>query len=171
MSDPDQHATARFLQWLVVFGVVTACAALIGFLAQSPEWYDALLTPPWTPEESVVRTVWAVLYPLIAVAGCLVWTRRKASLANLFWAGQLVANGAWPMLFFGQHRIDAALLVAVILLFLVAGFIWSARKTSRFAAILFLPYFAWVGFAAALNAVIWQLNGMPMGVFDLPGAQ
>jgi len=31
-------------------------------------------------------------------------------------------------------------------------------RASRTAAILLLPYLAWVGFAVALNHAIWELN-------------
>jgi translocator protein len=32
---------------------------------------------------------------------------------------------------------------------------WSA---DRLAAVLFIPYAAWVGFATVLNAALWMLN-------------
>jgi tryptophan-rich sensory protein len=32
------------------------------------------------------------------------------------------------------------------------------RPLSRLAAVLLLPYLAWVNFAAVLNAAIWWLN-------------
>ena len=58
-----------------------------------------------------------------------------------------------------RHRPDLALLDIGLLLILIAAFIVSAWNTSRPAALLFVPYFAWVAFATALNAAIWQLNG------------
>ena len=71
---------------------------------------------------------------------------------------QLVLNIAWSLIFFGLKRpflafIDILLLWFAILLCIILFF-----RISRIAALLFLPYLLWVGFASVLNYSIWRLN-------------
>ncbi|HSK31739.1 MAG TPA: TspO/MBR family protein, partial [Candidatus Limnocylindria bacterium] len=60
--------------------------------------------------------------------------------------------------FFGLQRPDLALADIIALLVVICWFIAAARQTNRMAALLFVPYALWVGFASALNFAIWRLN-------------
>ena len=124
-------------------------------------FYDALRKPPATPPPAVFGPAWTVLYLLMGIAAWLVWreglTRQTALALDLF-AAQLALNFAWSLIFFGQHRIGAALLeIAVLWLVILATIVafWVVRPA---AGALLLPYLAWVSFAAYLNAGIWRLN-------------
>jgi tryptophan-rich sensory protein len=97
----------------------------------------------------------------MAIAAWLVWreglTRQTALALGLF-AAQLALNFAWSLIFFGQHRLGAALLeIAVLWLVILAAIVafWRVRPA---AGALLLPYLGWVSFAAYLNAGIWRLN-------------
>jgi tryptophan-rich sensory protein len=71
---------------------------------------------------------------------------------------QLALNLAWAPLFFGAHRITAALylLVALDLAVLVTiALFWRVRRA---AALLLLPYLAWALFATLLNWDFLVLN-------------
>ena len=74
------------------------------------------------------------------------------------WYAQLVLNFAWSPIFFGLQDPAAALIVILGLLVAVVGFIAAAWREDRTAALLFLPYLAWVAFATALNGAIVALN-------------
>lgn len=74
------------------------------------------------------------------------------------WAGQLLFNWAWTPIFFVLNQVWAAFAVIVLLFALVVAFITGAWRTDRTAALLFLPYAAWVAFAGLLNASIAVLN-------------
>lgn len=52
----------------------------------------------------------------------------------------------------------AALAVIIALLAAILGFIMTAWSRDRTAAWLFVPYAAWVAFAAVLNLSIVRLN-------------
>jgi benzodiazapine receptor len=122
------------------------------------EWYPALPKPSWTPPRWVFGPVWALLYPLVAVAGWLAWREGRARFGPLAYLLQLALNAAWPWFFFGEHRLDLALACAVALCLATAGTIVAFWKVSRGAALLMVPYLAWVGFAAVLNHAIWRLS-------------
>lgn len=76
---------------------------------------------------------------------------------RLWWA-QLGFNFAWSPIFFSAHQIGAALVIILLLLASILAFIALSWRQDRVAAWLFVPYAAWVAFAAALNTSIWHLN-------------
>ncbi len=139
---------------------MVAATALLGSQFGRGQWYVALQKPPWTPPNWLFGPVWAVLYVTIAIAGWSVWRSRALSITKpiLIWLLQLILNGLWSWLFFGLRRPDLALIDIVALLIAICWFIASANRISRIGAWLFVPYALWVGFAAALNFSIWQLN-------------
>ena len=71
---------------------------------------------------------------------------------------QIVLNSLWSLLFFGLHRIDLALADVVLLLVAIVATALAFRRHSAMAALLLVPYLAWVSFATALNFAIWRLN-------------
>ena len=98
---------------------------------------------------------------LIAIACWRVWIDRAMPYARTalgIWGVQLVLNAAWSWIFFGLHRTGWALVDIVLLLCVIAAFIAGTWRARRSTAALFVPYFAWVAFATALNAAIWWLN-------------
>lgn len=79
-------------------------------------------------------------------------------MAMRLWVAQLVLNFAWSPIFFGLQDPTSALIVILGLLVTVVGFILASWRQNRTAALLFLPYLAWVAFATALNGAIVALN-------------
>jgi benzodiazapine receptor len=152
---------ARDVLGLTAF--VTLCfgvSALGGRAAAAalPGWYAALPKPSWTPPSWVFGPVWTLLYPLVAVAGWLAWREGRARLGPLVYLLQLALNAAWPWLFFAERRVDLALACAVALWVAILATVLAFWRVSRTAAVLMLPYLAWVGFAVALNRAIWKLS-------------
>jgi len=144
---------------LFVFIALVGCAALAGAQFEPGSWYAQLAKPAWTPPNALFAPVWSVLYLAIAIAGWLVWRAARGFNAVLqIWGLQLVLNMLWSWLFFGLHRPLLALLDIVLLLLSIIAFIATARRRSVVASWLFVPYLAWVAFAAALNVAIVRLN-------------
>ena len=143
---------------LIGFLVVTALAATTGAKFMPGPWYANLAKPDWTPPSWLFGPVWTVLYIMIGVAGWLVWREAGWSAPLLFWGAQLVFNTAWSVIMFGAHKIGWALADLVLLWLAVVGFILAAWPISSTAALLFVPYLAWVSFAGALNFAVWRLN-------------
>ena len=71
---------------------------------------------------------------------------------------QLALNGFWSPAFFGLQSPILGLIVIVPLLLAVLLTTGLFARVSRRAALLLAPYVAWVAYASALNAAIWQLN-------------
>jgi tryptophan-rich sensory protein len=97
----------------------------------------------------------------MAIAAWLVWCQRHTSAIawplGLFTA-QLVLNGAWSCLFFGQHNPLAALGDIVLLWCGIGVTLMAFWRVLPLAGWLLVPYLVWVTYAAALNATIWWLN-------------
>ena len=141
--------------------VLVALTALTGGLFRPDDWYRNLAKPAWTPPNRVFPIAWAILYLLMAVAAWRVFEAedsvwRTAGLA--LYVVHLGFNAAWSWLFFGRHRIAAALTDILVLWALLTLVILLFAQASGLAAALLVPYWVWVGFAAALNARVLRLN-------------
>jgi tryptophan-rich sensory protein len=102
-----------------------------------------------------------VLYLLMAISAWLVWRQhgvdRGRNALTLFIL-QLVANALWTWLFFAWRQGALALVELIVLWLLIAATIAAFWRLHRVAAVLLVPYLAWVTFAGALNLSLWQLN-------------
>ncbi|HML28104.1 MAG TPA: tryptophan-rich sensory protein [Hyphomicrobium sp.] len=148
----------RNLASLIVFAGLVVLAASSGASFMPGEWYAALSKPEWTPPNWVFPVAWTILYILIAVAGWLAFRAGGWTPAILAWSVGLVLNALWSYLMFGRHEIALALVDLCALWVMIVVFIIAAWPLSRSASYLFLPYWAWVTFAGALNFAVWQMN-------------
>ena len=150
---------------LVVSLVLVAVVAGVGGLATATgvdSWYRTIEKPPWNPPDSVFGPVWTLLYVAMAVAAWLVaregLDRRPVRTALVAYGVQLALNLAWTLVFFGLESPVAGLVVIAALLVAVVVTIVRFRPVSPLAALLLVPYVAWVAFAASLNVAIVVLN-------------
>lgn len=143
--------------------IICFAAAGIGQALAGPvpnDWYRSLVRPSFAPPGWVFGPVWTVLYAMMAVAAWLVWRQkgaRRATAMTLF-GTQLALNAVWTGLFFGLQNPALALADIVVLWLAIAGTLRAFFRATRRAGWLMVPYFAWVTFAAALNAEFWRLN-------------
>jgi tryptophan-rich sensory protein len=154
----DFAALAVFLT--ICLGVMAIGGAITSTTVGT--WYQTLAKPAFAPPDWVFGPVWTTLYIMMAIAGWLAW--RRAGLRNpalsLFFA-QLALNLAWSGLFFGMRWIGLAFIEILILWIAIAMTMRVFWGIDRIAAVLFVPYLVWVGYAAALNGAIWAINGQP----------
>ena len=97
----------------------------------------------------------------MAVAAWLVWWQKGWSGARLplaLFGVQLALNVAWSCLFFGLRSPGLAFAEIIVLWLAIAATLLAFWKRSTVAGLLFVPYLAWVSFAAVLNYSIWQMN-------------
>jgi benzodiazapine receptor len=145
---------------MAAFMLIVVMAAAVGGQFAAGEWYQELNKPDWIPPEWLYGPVWSVLYLLMALAMWHVWETRKVMRtgALIWWLIQIALNVAWSWLFFGLTRIGWALAEMTILIGVVVMCIQSFRFLSRPAALMMLPYLAWLVFAWWLNFTLWSMN-------------
>lgn len=141
---------------------IVLVAASSGAFFKPGKWYESLRKPVWTPPNWAFPVVWSLLYIGIAYAGWTVWTLAGWSLPVAFWIFQIIFNAAWSWLFFGLRRMDLALADIAALWLSIFGFIIAAWPVSQVAALIFVPYLAWVSTAGCLNYKVLRLNAQPM---------
>lgn len=155
---------ARDVVGLVVsIAVCFGSAALGSLLTQSSlgDWYAQLRKPAWTPPNWVFGPVWSALYLSMAVAAWLIWRNMGIANARLpltLFVLQLGLNVLWSAVFFGMRLPGIACLEIAALWLAIAATTAVFWKCNRAAALLMVPYLAWVTFAGSLNAAIWSLN-------------
>jgi benzodiazapine receptor len=145
----------RALVILIFLVVVLGCGIAIGTVTRPDGWYAALNKPSFNPPNWVFAPVWLLLYVMIAVAGARTYERVSGF---ALWVVQLVLNFSWTPAFFLLHRPAVALVIVAALFVVILVFIWTRWTVDRVSALLFVPYAAWVAFAALLNAAIVVLN-------------
>jgi len=145
----------RWPSLLAFLALTLGGGLLIGYLTAPGEWYAQLAKPAFNPPAWVFAPAWTVLYILVALAGWRVWTR--AAPMKVWW-GQLALNFLWSPVFFAAHQLAMALVIVLAMLAMIIAFVVASWPRDRTAALLFLPYAAWVAFAATLNASILALN-------------
>jgi len=138
--------------------------AVIGILTMSgvTDWYSTLNKPWFTPPGYVFGPVWTVLYILMGISLYLVishgWENETVKTGIVLFGAQLGVNLLWSLLFFGLYSPLAALACIIVLLALIVATIITFYRLSKPAAVLLVPYLAWVCIATALNAGVVLLN-------------
>lgn len=147
------------LGWIAI----TFAAAALGAWASTSaaSFYASLALPSWAPPARVFGAVWTLLYTMMAIAAWLVWRERGwrgARPALSLYLLQLAINALWSWLFFGWKFGALAFADILVLITLVCTTIVAFARIQRGAAVMLLPYLAWISFAAALNFSVWQAN-------------
>lgn len=123
-------------------------------------WYRQLAKPDWSLPGDLFGPVWTPLCVLLGIAIDRVARRDGPhSPAGLAWFFvQLVLSALWTPLFFGLHRPDLALVCIVALWLSIIGTMRAFARVDAASSAMLTPYLLWVGFTAAVNATIWDLN-------------
>ncbi|VDC24687.1 TspO/MBR family protein [Pseudogemmobacter humi] len=152
-----------FLRAALFVVPVVLAGWVIGWFNIPGPWYESLSKPAFNPPNWVFAPVWTILYLIIGVVGWRVFGRTTDSRSGTgslraLWGLQLLLNYAWSPAFFGLESAGLALVLISLLLATILAFILRALPRDRLSAGLFIPYLAWVSFAALLNFEIWRLN-------------
>lgn len=151
--------------WLGLVGwlLSSLAAGAVGALAtaEAREFYAGLVRPPWAPPGWLFGPVWTTLYVMMGVAAWLVWRQAgwsgAAGALSLFVA-QLVCNALWSWIFFAWRSGALAFAEILLLAVLIIATMLAFARVRTAAAVLLLPYLAWVGYATALTWTLWRAN-------------
>ncbi len=154
-----------FVRWAVVtvpavllFGFMSGRASNSGF---ENRWFAALNLPDFMPPGWVFGAAWTVFYILLGLSLAMVLNARGAKgrgVALGLFVTQLALNFCWSPLFFGAHQVSLALVLIIVILLLAVVTFRAFLPIRRTAALLLLPYIAWLTFASVLNFSIDQRN-------------
>lgn len=149
---------------LIGFMLLTFAAAAVGSIAsaRAGAFYAQLERPIWAPPGWLFAPVWGLLYLSMGVAAWLVWRQasrwRTVAPAMTVYIVQLATNALWTWLFFAWRQGAWAFAEVILLAALVAVTMAAFRRHSATAALLLIPYLAWVLFATALTFTVWRMN-------------
>lgn len=122
-------------------------------------WYAGLQKPSLNPPNWIFGPTWTVLYVMIAVAGWRTYLQDKVTaLPMQLWFAQMALNFMWSPTVFTLHSLAWGLAVILTMLVVIITFIVVQWLENRLAALLFIPYAAWVAFASLLNYYLFRLN-------------
>lgn len=148
---------------LAGWAAITFAAAAIGALgsASASAFYAELTRPAWAPPGWLFAPAWTTLYVLMALSAWLVWRSKGfagARIALGLFLVQLAANALWSWLFFAWRLGTLAFVETLLLWCLIVATAIAFWRVSRAAAILLMPYLAWVTYASALTFAVWRGN-------------
>lgn len=160
----------RSRQWLGLAGwlALAFATAAVGAAASvsAKPFYAELMRPAWAPPGWLFGPVWTTLYALMGVSAWLVWRERGfagARTALALFIVQLAVNALWSWLFFAWRLGGPAFAEVLLLWCLIVATVFVFWRIKPLAAVLLLPYLAWVTFASALTFAVWRLNPALLG--------
>lgn len=159
----QRRTSRRWKAMLTAAAAALGVAVLGGVMTDLGPWYYSLRQPSWKPPDWLFGPAWTLIFALAAVSGYLGWRRAPDKETRewmlVLFAANAFLNVLWTLLFFGLHRPDWALYEVGFLWLSIVVLIVFLRRFSGAGSWLLAPYVAWVGFAAAVNLAVVQLNG------------
>jgi tryptophan-rich sensory protein len=157
------------MQKILRIAVVLMTCLVIGYLSgmmtkeSITTWYPTVIKPFFNPPNWVFAPVWTILYIMMGIAGGLVWNKIETDEKNVktafkYFIVQLGLNAIWSFIFFYLHNPFLALVEIVLLWLMIYETYNQFKLIDKKAALLMIPYLAWVIFAMILNGAVWWLN-------------
>ncbi|MBO5453020.1 MAG: tryptophan-rich sensory protein [Clostridia bacterium] len=155
----------KFFTFLLSIAASVGTGFLSGYLTRgATAIYNAqAIKPPLNPPALVFPIVWAILYTLMGISLALVLTSPKATrdakfVSTAFFILNLCFCFLWPVWFFifGLYWFAFVWLLLLLGTAILMTLVFSV--TSKWAAILQIPYIVWLLFAGYLNVAVAILN-------------
>ena len=150
---------------LIISVVLCQAAGIVGSLFTAPainSWYAGLRRPAFSPPNWVFAPVWTTLYLLMGISLFMVWNvgleKSAVKKSIMIFSIQLLLNILWSYLFFGLRSPLMGFIEIVVMWLMILLTMLSFFKISKKAALLLVPYLAWVSIASYLNYSILVLN-------------
>ncbi|MBE6655749.1 MAG: tryptophan-rich sensory protein [Ruminococcaceae bacterium] len=150
--------------YLIAIPIPLAVGGLSAWLSGGGmDFYDTINVPPFAPPAILFPIVWGILYVLMGVSSAIVYTKRernpmKARDGLALYGASLVVNFFYSIFLFRLRLFLFTSLWILLLLALIAAYMWKYARVSRPAAYLQIPYLIWTAFATYLTFAIYLLN-------------
>ena len=149
-----------YLRWILSVETVGILSAILS--RNGTQVYgETILKPALSPPAVLFPVVWTILYALMGIGAARIAAApdsRARSLALNVFVMQLIVNFFWSLIFFNAQAFGFAFFWLLLLWVLIGGMLFLFYRVDKAAALLQIPYFLWVTFAAYLNYGVWQLN-------------
>lgn len=142
----------------LIFLLACGAAASTGIMFQPGQWYEELKKPSFTPPKWLFPVAWTIIYLLLAWAGYRLSLIPGSQMVLALWAAQIALNTLWTPVFFGAHRIFAAMVIITLLWLVVATMVVLALRLDLITGLILFPYLIWLCVAGALNFSILRNN-------------
>jgi len=150
-----------YILWIALTEAVGALSALL--TREGTEYFTEFAAmPPLSPPEWVFPVVWTALYALMGISAARIWSSgdsQERSWGLNLYIIQLVLNFFWTLIFFNAMAYGVASVWIVALWAAVLAMVLAFYKVDHTAALLQLPYLAWLTFATYLTFGVSLLNG------------
>lgn len=139
---------------------VGAVSSLI--TSDSMKQYANMSKPALSPPGWIFPIVWSVLYTMMGIASYYVFAEDADKTlkynALLLYAGQLLLNFFWSILFFRFSLYLPAFFWLVAMWIMILVTIISFFYVNKVSGFLMIPYLLWTTFAAYLNFSVYKIN-------------
>jgi len=127
----------------------------------SPNWYQQIEPPIWTPNQTLTVFILAVVGFLALVATILLLFDVPNKVSLWLVSGSFALSGLMGAfltnIHFNAYLITFSLMETLFFYLAMIALIALIWKVSRFAAILLIPYSLWYAYSLYLNFRVWQL--------------
>lgn len=152
----------KFKTNYIVIPLIVILTALLGNIItmKGMNWYNTLNLPKSAPQGWFIGAVWTVIFILTMTASLLYWNskEKKSKVLISLLISNAVLNVLWSLLFFGLYLMGWSVVEMIILNLVNLAIIILFWKKHRVSAILWIPYFLWVGFATYLAYTVFSIN-------------
>jgi tryptophan-rich sensory protein len=143
---------------LLFIGGVIGIGLLVGLVAEPGDYLTSLAVPDVVLPGWANTLVWLLLCVAFAVAGWRLWMLDPSSTETRLWLAIQILSWWFYPAFFLIRSPGLALVVITLLAAMMLNFIMRCWSRDRVSALLFIPCFLWVSYAAALTAAIVLMN-------------
>ena len=160
-SRPKRAAVRSPLAFELVLSLAAGALSSLA-AANSRKVTASINTPPFQPPSWVFPVVWTILFILMGISAWMTANSsadrqlRKSARSVYLW--QLLLNILWSVIFFRLRLFYAAVACIFFLWLAIIVMLFRFGKCSRTAALMQIPYFAWVTFAVILTRAVAIMN-------------
>jgi len=128
-----------------------------------PTYYSSISKPFFAPEPWVFGVAWGIIYPLIAIAFCLVvygvYKKKISEKVLCLFVVNMLANIAFTPIQLGlESNVPATITIVVVLVSLILLLKQLCKERAFVPMWLLVPYVLWGAFATMLQISITVLN-------------